>query len=119
MCSGSCIDLLHPHQSLRSWWGLGGNHGGHIMCELMGMSFAKPVVASVSIQAFSERSADNADGWGLAWYPDHSLAMIKQPVQWSVHHNKFLEHYPGLLSSMYVAHVRRKTTGHVLTHADT
>ena len=38
------------------------------MCELMGMSFAKPVVASVSIQAFSQRSLGNADGWGLAWF---------------------------------------------------
>ena len=37
------------------------------MCELMGMSFARPVLASVSIQAFSQRSQENADGWGLAW----------------------------------------------------
>ena len=55
------------------------------MCELMGMSFAKPVVANVSIQAFGQRSQDNADGWGLAWYPDRSLAMVKQPVRWSAH----------------------------------
>ncbi len=89
------------------------------MCELMGMSFAKPVVASVSIQAFSERSVDNADGWGLAWYPDRSLAMVKQPVRWSVQHTQFLEHYPGLLSSMYVAHVRDMTVGSTPTHADT
>src|SRR5438034_1519094 len=93
--------------------------GSKLMCELMGMSFAKPVVASVSIQAFSERSKDNADGWGLAWYPDRSLAMIKQPVRWSIEHTQFLEHYPGLLSSTYVAHVRQKTTGHTPTHADT
>jgi len=89
------------------------------MCELMGMSFAKPIVANVSIQAFSQRSMDNADGWGLAWYPDRSLAMIKQPVRWSVQHTQFLEHYPGLLSSIYVAHVRQRTTGSTPTHADT
>jgi predicted glutamine amidotransferase len=89
------------------------------MCELMGMSFAKPVVANVSIQAFSQRSQENADGWGLAWYPDRSLAMVKQPVRWSVQHNQFLEHYPGLLSSIYVAHVRQRTTGSTPTHADT
>jgi glutamine amidotransferase len=89
------------------------------MCELMGMSFAKPVVASVSIQAFSERSRDNADGWGLAWYPDKSLAMVKQPVRWSMQHTQFLEHYPGLLSSIYVAHVRQRTTGSNPTYSDT
>ena len=90
------------------------------MCELMGMSFAKPVVASVSMQAFSERSKDNADGWGLAWYPDRSLALVKQPVRWSLQHTQFLEHYPGLLSSIYVAHVRQRTVGaSAPTHADT
>src|ERR1700681_4150518 len=89
------------------------------MCELMGMSFAKPVVANVSIQAFSQRSQDNADGWGLAWYPDRSLALVKQPMRWSVQHTQFLEHYPGLLSSIYVAHVRQRTTGSTPTHADT
>lgn len=89
------------------------------MCELMGISFVKPVVANVTIQAFSLRSQDNADGWGLAWYPDRSIAMVKQPVRWSVQHTKFLEHYPGLLSSIYVAHVRQRTTGSTPTHADT
>ena len=89
------------------------------MCELMGMSFAKPVVASVSVQAFSQRSQENPDGWGLAWYPDRSLAMVKQPVRWSVQHTQFLEHYPGLLSSIYVAHVRHRTIGSTPTHADT
>jgi len=89
------------------------------MCELMGMCFAKPVMASVSIQAFSQRSQENADGWGLAWYPDRALAMVKQPVRWSVQTNQFLEHYPGLLSSIYVAHVRQRTTGSAPTHADT
>jgi predicted glutamine amidotransferase len=89
------------------------------MCELMGMSFAKPIVARVSIQAFSERSGENPDGWGLAWYPDRSLALVKQPVRWTVQHTQFLEHYPGLLSSIYIAHVRQKTSGSVPTHADT
>ena len=89
------------------------------MCELMGMSFAKPVVASVTMQAFSERSKDNADGWGLAWYPDRSAAMVKQPVRWSMQHNQFLEHYPGLLSSVYLAHVRHQTVGGQPTNADT
>jgi predicted glutamine amidotransferase len=89
------------------------------MCELMAMSFAKPVVANVSIQAFGVRSQENADGWGLAWYPDRSVALVKQPVRWSARHTQFLENYPGLLSSIYVAHVRHRTVGSNPTHADT
>jgi predicted glutamine amidotransferase len=65
------------------------------------------------------RSQENTDGWGLAWYPDRSLAMIKQPMRWSVQDTQFLDNYPGLLSSIYVAHVRQKTTGSTPTHADT
>jgi glutamine amidotransferase len=85
----------------------------------MAMSFAQPIVAHVSIQAFGIRSQDNADGWGLAWYPDRSLAVVKQPVRWSPTHTQFLENYPGLLSAIYVAHVRQKTVGSNPTHADT
>jgi glutamine amidotransferase len=46
--------------------------------------------------------------------------LVKQPVRWSLQHTQFLEHYPGLLSSMYVAHVRQRTVGAAApTHADT
>jgi predicted glutamine amidotransferase len=89
------------------------------MCELMCMSFAKPLVASVSIRAFGLRSVENADGWGLAWYPDRSLSMVKQPVRWTERHSEFLDHYPGLISPIYIAHVRHKTTGGAPTRADT
>lgn len=89
------------------------------MCELMCMSFAKPIAASVSIHAFGLRSVENADGWGLAWYPDRSLAMIKQPVRWTETHSEFLDHYPGLLAPIYIAHVRHKTSGGAPTRADT
>lgn len=89
------------------------------MCELMCMAFAKPIAASVSIRAFGLRSVENADGWGLAWYPDRSLAMVKQPVRWTESHSEFLDHYPGLLAPIYIAHVRHKTTGGAPTRADT
>lgn len=89
------------------------------MCELMCMSFAKPIMASVSIRAFGMRSIENADGWGLAWYPDRSLAMVKQPVRWTEKHSEFLDHYPGLLAPIYIAHVRHKTTGGAPSRADT
>jgi glutamine amidotransferase len=90
------------------------------MCELMGLCFARPVSADFSIREFARRGQDNADGWGLAWYPDQSLALVKEPVGWhSSGYGAFLETYCGLRSSIYVAHVRHKTVGGEPTHADT
>jgi predicted glutamine amidotransferase len=62
------------------------------MCELMGLSFAKPIAADFSIRVFALRAAENADGWGLAWYPDRSLALVKEPLDWRTSaHSRFLE----------------------------
>ena len=90
------------------------------MCELMGLSVDRPVSADFSIRAFACRDVENADGWGLAWYPDKSLALVKEPLTWrqSVY-SQFLESYRTLQSRVYIAHVRHKTTGGPPTHADT
>jgi predicted glutamine amidotransferase len=90
------------------------------MCELMGLSFDRPVSADFSIRSFALRDADNASGWGLAWYPDRSATIIKEPLGWrQSSYTKFLETYPGLRSTVYIAHVRHQTTGGLPTHADT
>jgi glutamine amidotransferase len=90
------------------------------MCELMGLAFARPISADFSIHEFALRGADNADGWGLAWYPDRAVAVVKEPVRWGqTPFTTFLESYPGLRSSLYIAHVRRKTTGGEPCYADT
>lgn len=90
------------------------------MCELLGLCLNRPVSASITIRQFGDRDAQNADGWGLAWYPDRSIALIKEPVSWSSSgHTDFLESYRGITSSIYMAHVRHKTVGGVATHADT
>lgn len=90
------------------------------MCELMGMSFARPISAGLTIPAFAPRGEENADGWGFAWYPDQSLALVKEPVKWgSSKYSRFLEEYPSIRSRYYLAHVRHKTTGGEPTHADT
>lgn len=90
------------------------------MCELMGLAFARPISADFSIREFAHRGEENADGWGLAWYPDQSAAVVKEPVQWaSSKYTGFLEQYDRLSSPIYIAHVRHKTTGGAPTHADT
>jgi predicted glutamine amidotransferase len=90
------------------------------MCELMGLSLQRAISASFSVREFGGRDEENADGWGLAWYPDRSAALVKEPVPWRASaHTKFLAAYPGLQSAIYVAHVRHKTVGGQATHADT
>jgi predicted glutamine amidotransferase len=90
------------------------------MCELMALGFAEPVSADFSIHEFAIRGEGNADGWGLAWYPDRSLAVVKEPLKWRAsRYTEFLESYTHLRSRIYIAHVRHKTTGGEPTHADT
>ncbi len=90
------------------------------MCELMGLSFAHAISADFSIREFGRRGEENADGWGLGWYPDRSLALVKEPVRWQAsQYTGFLESYQRLRSPLYIAHVRHKTIGGPPTHADT
>jgi glutamine amidotransferase len=91
-----------------------------MMCELMGLGFAEPVSADFSIHEFAVRGEGNADGWGLAWYPDRSLSVVKEPLKWRAsQYTEFLESYTRLRSRIYIAHVRHKTSGGQPTHADT
>src|SRR5438552_6868414 len=90
------------------------------MCELMGLSFDQPVSADFSLRHFACRDEENPDGWGLAWYPDRSLALVKEARTWRHSgYSRFLETYQGLRARLYVAHVRRQTTGGLATYADT
>ena len=90
------------------------------MCELMAMSFEAPISADFSLREFAARGEENPDGWGLGWYPDRSLAIVKEPLKWaSSRYAGFLETYPTLMSRTYLAHVRHKTMGGENTHADT
>ncbi|WP_435007876.1 class II glutamine amidotransferase [Tundrisphaera lichenicola] len=90
------------------------------MCELMAMSFDAPVSADFSIREFGARGEENPDGWGLGWYPDRSLAMIKQPVRWGASRLAgFLEAAGEIHARILLAHVRYKTVGDDPSHADT
>lgn len=87
------------------------------MCELMGLSFARPISADFSIHEFALRSEENADGWGLAWFPDRSVAVIKEPLAW--HESKFtrfLESYDRLIAANLH---RPRATSHHRRRSDT
>ncbi len=90
------------------------------MCELMAMSFDEPVSADFSLGLFAARGEENPDGWGLGWYPDQSLALVKEPLKWGESRTAgFLQAHPTILSRTFLAHVRHKTMGGSPTHADT
>ncbi len=90
------------------------------MCELLAIDFQYCVDVDFSIRAFAMRDAENADGWGLAWYPDQSLALAKEPLTWrESDYAEFLQKYSHLHSHIYIGHVRKKTVGGENTHADT
>jgi glutamine amidotransferase len=91
-----------------------------VMCELLGLCFDAPVAADITVHEFASRGRENPDGWGLAWYPDKSVALAKEAIAWQAsRHTVFLESYPALRSTIYIGHVRHKTVGGPVTHADT
>lgn len=90
------------------------------MCELMGMCFEKSVGAEVSIREFALRDHENADGWGLAWYHDGSLTLVKEPLSWrKSEYARFLVSYEMLRSHIFIGHVRHATVGGPPKHSDT
>lgn len=91
------------------------------MCELMALCFAEPSGPGGLIDAFGARGEANADGWGLAWYPDgRAAAVAKEPVKWGASPlARFLCGGAGLQSRVFVAHVRDGTTGDGPCQSDT
>jgi len=90
------------------------------MCELLGLSFLKPVSAAFTFKEFSSNDHENADGWGVCWYPDQSVAIVKEPRKWrESRYAQFLCDYPGLESRIMMAHIRQQTRGGSPCHADT
>jgi glutamine amidotransferase len=90
------------------------------MCELLGMCFSKPVTPSISFTGFRQRGEQHPDGWGLAFYPDESVQVIKEPVKaGSSALSAFLKDYAGVSSKIIIAHVRKASVGsnfHKNTH---
>ena len=82
------------------------------MCELLGMSFSKPVTPSISFLGFRQRGEQHPDGWGIAFYPDNSVQVIKEPIKaGSSVLSDFIKDYTGLASRIIIAHIRKASVG--------
>ena len=80
------------------------------MCDLLGLSFSTPVTAKISLDVFQQRGEMNPDGWGVAFYNDGRVQVIKEaePAVSSGLFD-FVEQYPQ--SQTFITHVRRSTRG--------
>lgn len=82
------------------------------MCELLGMSFNLPVKPSISFRGFRYRGENNPHGWGIAFYPDESAQVIKEPIKAGKSSlSEFLKDYEEVRSKIFFGHVRYATVG--------
>lgn len=83
------------------------------MCELLGICFNLTVDPRVSFSGFRQRSKKNPDGWGLAFYPDETAQVIKEPIKGTESPlSDFLKDY-SISAKIFLAHVRIASSGNV------
>ena len=87
------------------------------MCQLLGMNCNGSAAITFSFTGFAARggrTADNMDGWGIAFYERSGCRVFHddQPASESLLAN-FLSTYP-IKSNTVMAHVRRATQGEVM-----
>ncbi|MGV9102954.1 MAG: class II glutamine amidotransferase [Candidatus Thorarchaeota archaeon] len=80
------------------------------MCDLLALSFNHPVNTKLSLDLFQIRGKENPDGWGVAYYREERLHVVKEPTP-SVESPlfDFVEGYPR--TRTLISHVRRSTRG--------
>ncbi|WP_255503802.1 class II glutamine amidotransferase [Methanothermobacter sp. KEPCO-1] len=82
------------------------------LCELLGFCFNRKVKPSFSLRGFRMRSEDNPHGWGLAFYPDESVQVYKEPCPSKESPlSQFLENYEPIGSRIIISHIRRISRG--------
>jgi predicted glutamine amidotransferase len=82
------------------------------MCELLGLCFNKPIAPSISFIGFRQRGEVNRHGWGVAFYPDRSAQVTKEPINAGASElSNFLKDYRHMGSKILLAHVRHATVG--------
>ena len=86
------------------------------MCELFAKSSREPATVNLSLDEFAAhggRTAPNKDGWGIAYYEEGDIRLIKDTNQASTSAwVRFVEDQ-GLTSATVISHIRYATTGNV------
>ena len=80
------------------------------MCELFGLSSSDPLTGrNTPLDTFRLRggaTADNPDGWGMAWLGESGFDVVKEPLPGS-HSARFEHAIEALRSDLVIAHVRK------------
>ncbi len=80
------------------------------MCDLLGLSFNIPITAKISLDIFQKRGEANHDGWGLAFFIDDRLQIIKE-ARSAIESNLYDFMEQQIHSKTIISHVRRSTVG--------
>jgi glutamine amidotransferase len=78
------------------------------MCELFGISSARPVKSEALLREFRRHggeTADNPDGWGMAFLHDGRFTLHKEPLP-GASSRAFLELAASVQTDLLIAHVR-------------
>lgn len=91
------------------------------MCELLGISSSRPVNALDLLHVFRRRggeTADNPDGWGIAFLRDDRFTLHKEPLPAARSHG-FVELAAAVHTDLLIGHVRKARLPRVNTLANT
>ncbi len=89
------------------------------MCELLGLCFNLPMRPTFTFKKFFQNSESNPDGWGLAFFPDESVQIFKEPLPAGKSDLfEFVSNSKRVESRIFVAHIR-KTSGSAVCHKNT
>ncbi|MDH4190819.1 MAG: class II glutamine amidotransferase [Betaproteobacteria bacterium] len=84
------------------------------MCELFAMSSRDPANLRFSLEAFSRRGGlggANKDGWGIAWYVDEDVRLVKEPEPAAESACvRFIQDHP-FAATIALSHIRKATQG--------
>jgi len=89
------------------------------MCELLGICFNRKVNVNLSLNSFKHRSEEHPNGWGIAFYPDEFVRVIKEPIKMNDALLAECVRWTKIKSRLFVAHIRRASAGsesYVNTH---
>jgi len=86
------------------------------MCELLAMSSLQPVRLTFSLETLAAHGAANGryrDGWGVAFYQGHDVALFREPTPAGDSALIRLLESQGPESSLVISHIRRATHGEI------
>jgi len=83
------------------------------MCELLGFSFDKPINPNYYLEKFFfDRSKYNPDGWGVAYYRNKAVQVIKEPIRADESNlGKQLIENSTINSKLILSHIRKLSVG--------